>query len=305
MIFVACHPSLKPQEQIAFALKTISGFSTREIAAALLTKEDTIAKRLRRAKQTIIKNKLQFDFPDPDEVEDRLARVMHVVYLTFNEGFHSTNKDKLIREDLCGEAIRLCKLLLKKEKFRSGSLYALFALFCFHASRLESKTDANGEIVDIREQDRDQWFLPLIQMGNSAMNKAMEYDEVSIYHYEAAIAAEHIKANTFENTDWNKILSYYKKLQELQPNTFTLLNIAIVKLQLEKFESVKQILDSLSSADLEQRAYLYYGCYSEYYERRDDLMLAISFLDQAILNTTNTLEKRYLERKKAKLQTRI
>ncbi len=305
MIFVACHPSLKPQEQIAFALKTISGFSTREIAAALLTKEDTIAKRLRRAKQTIIKNQLQFDFPPPNEVEDRLARVMHVVYLTFNEGFHSTNKDKLIREDLCGEAIRLCKLLLKKEKFRSGSLYALFALLCFHASRLESKTDINGEIVDMLKQDRSQWFFPLIQMGNSAMNKAMEFDKVSIYHYEAAIAAEHIKAKTFKNTNWNKILLYYKKLQDLQPNTFTLLNIAIVELQLNNFEVVRQILDSFEASDLEQRAYLYYGCYSEYYERRGDLVLAISFLDQAILNTTNALEKRYLEKKKVILQNRI
>ena len=128
MLFVACHPSLKPNEQLAFALKTIAGFSTKEIAAALLTKEETIAKRLTRAKKAITKNKLRFDFPPPKELQNRLHRVMEVVYLTFNEGFHSTNKDKLVREDLCGEAVRLCKLLLKREAFRSGSLYALFAL---------------------------------------------------------------------------------------------------------------------------------------------------------------------------------
>jgi len=172
MIFVACHPKLTPKEQIAFALKTISGFSTKEIAAALLSKEDTVAKRLRRARQTIIANNLQFDFPPANQIHDRMARVMEVLYLTFNEGFHSTNKDKLIREDLCGEAIRLCKLLLKKPKFRSGTLYALFALFCFHASRLESKTNAAKEIVDIKEQERNTWFRPLINLGNGAMNKA-------------------------------------------------------------------------------------------------------------------------------------
>jgi RNA polymerase sigma-70 factor (ECF subfamily) len=305
MIFVACHPNLKPKEQIAFALKTISGFSTKEIAAALLTKEDTIAKRLNRAKQTIIKNNIQFEFPAPNEVQDRLTRVMEVLYLTFNEGFHSTNKDKLIREDLCGEAIRLCKLLLKKEKFRSGSMYALFALLCFHASRLESKTSDTNELIDIREQDRSKWFFPLIQMANSAMNKAMEYEDISIYHYESAIAAEHIKAKTFEETDWQKILNWYHQLLELQPNTFTLLNIAIVNLQLSNFETVKDILENLPISDLEQREYLYYGCYAEYYAKRDDLVLAISYLDRAIEKTSNNLEKGYLLKKRAHFEASL
>lgn len=302
MIFVACHPRLKPKEQIAFALKTISGFSTREIAAALLTKEDTIAKRLNRARQTIVKNNIQFDFPPPNEVQDRLSRVMEVVYLTFNEGFHSTNKEKLIREDLCGEAIRLCKLLLKKEKFRSGSVYALFALLCFHASRLESKTNTANEIVDIRAQDRSKWYFPLIQMGNGAMNKAMEYEDISIYHYEAAIAAEHIKAKTFVDTNWEKILNWYIELQKLQPSTLNLLNIAIVNLQLHNFDSVKDILDKLPISDLEQREYLYYGCYAEYFVKRGDASLAISYLDKAILKTSNSLEKAYLQKKKLHLE---
>jgi len=302
MIFVACHPNLKPKEQIAFALKTISGFSTKEIAAALLTKEDTILKRLRRARQTIINKNIQFDFPPPNEVHTRLGRVMEVIYLTFNEGFHSTNTDKLIREDLCGEAIRLCKLLLKKENFRSGSLYALFALLCFHASRLESKTNAANEIVDIREQDRSKWYFPLIQMANSAMNTAVEYEDVSIYHYEAAIAAEHIKSKSFEETNWQNILNGYKKLQELQPSTFTLLNMAIVNVQLNKFEEVKDILETLQISDLEQREYLYYGCYAEYYVKRGDLVLAISYLDTAISKTSNRLEKSYLLKKKLQLE---
>lgn len=301
MIFVACHPSLKPKEQIAFALKTISGFSTKEIAAALLTKEDTIAKRLSRAKQTIIKKKIQFDFPPANEVQNRLERVMQVVYLTFNEGFHSTNTNKLVREDLCGEAIRLCRLLLKKEQFRSGSMYALFALLCFHASRLASKTNAANEIVTIREQDRSNWYAPLIMMGDSAMAKALAYEDVSSYHYEAAIAAEHIKAKTFEDTQWKQILQWYHKLYEAAPTAFTLLNIAIVNLQMNQFETAKQILETISITDLEQRAYLYYGCYAEYYAKRGDLVLAISYLDKAILNTSNSLEKMYLMKKKRSL----
>ena len=305
MIFVACHPRLKPKEQIAFALKTISGFSSREIAAALLTKENTIARRLARAKKTIIKNKLRFDFPPPKELDGRLVRVMEIIYLTFNEGFHSTNTENVVRRDLCGEAIRLCKLLLKKEKFRSGSLYALFALLCFHASRLESKTNSKNELIDIREQDRNMWYFPLIKIGNSAMNKAIEYKEISKYHYEAAIAAEHIKASSFENTNWEKILDWYAKLQEIEPNSFNLLNIAIVQLQLRNFDMAKRLLDRLPIADLEQREYLYYGCYAEYYAKRQDLILAISYLEMAIGKTSNKQERAYLQKKKLGLANRL
>lgn len=297
MIFVACHPNLKPQEQLAFALKTISGFSTKEIAAALLTKEDTIAKRLQRARKTIVKNNIQFDFPAPKELQNRLTRVMEVVYLTFNEGFHSTNKAKLIREDLCGEAIRLCKLLVKREEFRSGSLYALFALMCFHASRLISKTNEAGEIVNIREQDRSLWHYPLIDIANRAMEKSSHYYDVSIYHYEAAIAYEHIKARTFEETDWKNILKWYSKLQELQPSSFVLLNIAIVNLQMNKLNTVKKVLEELQVEELEQRQYLYFGSYAEYYLKLGKSDLAKTYFEKAIAKTTNSLEKDYLRKK--------
>ncbi len=302
MIFVACHPSLKPKEQIAFALKTISGFSLKEISAALLTKEETIQKRLSRAKKTIIKKDIQFDYPPAVDIEKRLDRVMEVLYLTFNEGFHSTNKTKLIREDLCGEAIRLVKLLLKKEKFRNGKLYALFALMCFHSSRLSSKINNKNEIVTINEQDRSKWYFPLIKIGNDAMNKTMEYDDISCYHYEAAIAVEHLKAKTFEKTNWNKILRWYNKLYELQPAVFTYLNIAIVNLQLNKLEVVKEMLDTIVVSDLEQRAYLYYGCYADYFFKRKEIKKAISYLDKAIQNTSNNLEKEYLKKRKLQLE---
>lgn len=302
MIFVACHPSLKPKEQLAFALKTISGFSSKEIAAALLIKEETIKKRLSRARRAIIKRNIQFDFPAAHEVQNRLDRVMQVIYLTFNEGFHSTNKTKLVREDLCGEAIRLSKILLKKEKFRSGNLYALFALMCFHTSRLESKTNSLNEIVSIKNQDRGSWYSPLIKLGNNAMERAIEYGGVSIYHYEAAIAAEHLKAETFEKTDWNKILMWYTRLYELQPSAFTQLNMAIVNLQLNQFEATQQILDSIIIENLEQRAYLYYGCYAEYYAKKNAIPQAITYLNKAILKANNNLEKDYLKKRKSELE---
>ncbi|WP_339835407.1 sigma-70 family RNA polymerase sigma factor [uncultured Maribacter sp.] len=302
MIFVACHPSLHPNEQIAFALKTISGFSTKEIAAALLTKEETITKRLTRAKKSIQKNNIQFTYPLPEAIPNRMESVMEVIYLTFNEGFHSTNHDKLIKEDLCGEAIRLCQLLLKKEQFRSGSLYALFALLCFHMSRLESKISSDNQIVNLQHQDRTKWYFPLIKMGNSAMNKAMEYDDTSVYHYEAAIASEHLNAKTFEDTNWENISSWYKQLYAFQPTAFTLLNQAIVSLQLNDFVKTKQLLQQSDVEDLGQRAYLFYGCYAELYIKMGDKNLAISYLDKALEQTSNKLEKQFLMRKRNNLR---
>lgn len=298
MIFVACHPNLHPNEQIAFALKTISGFSTKEISAALLTKEETIAKRLSRAKKTIRDTNMQFTYPPPEAIPDRMERVMEVIYLTFNEGFHSTNQDKLIKEDLCGEAIRLCQLLLKKEQFRTGSLYALFALLCFHMSRLESKITVDNQIVSLQNQDRTKWYFPLIKMGNCAMNKAMDYDDTSVYHYEAAIASEHLNAKTFEDTNWKNILSWYEQIYGFQPTAFTLLNQAIVCLQLNDFDKTLLLLNRINVSDLGQRGYLYYGCFAEYYMKIGEKDLAISFLDISLAGTTNSLEKDFLMRKK-------
>ena len=301
MIFVACHPDLVISDQVAFSLKTISGFSTREIAAALLQKEETIKKRLSRARQFIVKNNIKFEFPEADQVHKRLSRVMEVIYLTFNEGFHSTNKMNLIREDLCGEAIRLCKLLLNKEKFRSGSLYALLALMCFHSSRLKSKIDSSGKIIDLKHQDRSKWYKPLIVVGNIAMNNSLEYSDFSIYHLEAAIAAEHLKAKSFENTNWNKIGDYYLRLIDIQPSVSAYMNLSIVYLQLNKLDKAKKILDSISPENLGQRAYLYHGCWAEYYSKSGDHDKAVSYINKSIQSVTNQLEKIYLKKKKAEL----
>lgn len=301
MIFVACHPKLDSKEQIAFALKTISGFSAREIAAALLTKEETIKKRLSRARNKISNESITFDFPDQHEMPTRLARVMEVIYLTFNEGFHSNNKENLIREDLCGEAIRLCQLLLRKENLRTSKLYALFALMCFHAARLETKINDQNEIIDIKNQDRSKWFAPLIVLGNDAMNKATEGSEFSSYHYEAAIAGEHVRAKSFEQTNWQKILGWYKQLDDLQSSEVSRLNLAIVNIQLGELTLSREILDQINIDDLGQRAYLFYGCEAEYYKRKDNIVKAQLCLEQAIDKVSNELEKRYLIKKREEL----
>ena len=298
MIFVACHPELAPEEQIAFALKTISGFSMKEIAAALLLKEETIKKRLVRARKKIVQKSIDFEFPDAKALNLRLSKVLQVVYLIFNEGFHSAKREPLVDTHLCGESLRLCQLLLKKPMLRNGNSYALFALLCFHAARIESKVSSQQEIIDLEHQDRNLWHIPLIKMGNQAMMAAVSYPEKSSYTLEAAIAAEHLKAKDFKSTNWGQVLAYYTQLQAIYPSNYNLLNMAIVHLQLGEFEQAKQLLDAIPPAKLGQREYLLHGSFADYHFKTGNSNAAIAALDQAIALSTNNSEKKYLQQKR-------
>lgn len=303
MLFVACHPIFSKEEQIAFALKAISGFSMKEIAAALLQKEETIKKRLVRARKKIQQSGITLEYPDPAQVPKRMAAVLQIIYLIFNEGFHSTKPDALISKDLCGEAIRLCKLLLLKEKFRSGSLYALFALLCFHASRLESKT-GDGGIIDLRQQDRSRWYKPLIFLGNDALQKSEQFTDESIYHLEARIALEHLRASSFEETNWQQILALYEEMYALMPSDSILLSRASIYLEMNQLEEVKSVLDKINAEALHQRKYLYHGCLTEYYEKRGELAKALTEIEIAIADCSNQQEKEYLKGKMGRLEER-
>lgn len=299
MIFTACHPKLDPRDRISFALKTVSGFSIKEIASALLTKEETIKKRLMRARKAIQKLDIKFHIPQGKELHVRIESVMEVLYLIFNEGFHSNSKDQLIREDLCGEAMRLCKLLLTRKQTRLPECYALFALMCFHSARLPAKTNVDNEVLDLKQQDRALWHFPLVQLGNTMMHKAVETEDFSCYHYEAAIAAEHLRAKTFEDTDWNKILQWYEALYNLQAMPSHVLTMAVICIQNKDYEQAATYFKQLQPEDLEQRAYLYYAAKADYYADTNNLKLALKQIELAIAHVTNTLEKAYLLKKKA------
>jgi len=301
MIFTACHPILNPKDQLSFALKTVSGFSSKEIASALLLKEETIKKRLVRARKVITTEEIAFKIPQGHDLPERLNRVLEVIYLIFNEGFHSNKKELLIRKDLCGEAMRLCKMLLKNTFTRQAKTYALFALMCFHSARLDSKISADNEIIDLKNQDRSKWYFPLIKLGDSAMVRAIETEEYSSYHYEAAIASEHLTARDFTATNWDKILNWYQKLHELQPSPFNLLNQAMVQLQRKDFSEVSALLQQINPKDLEQRAYLYYGTYAEYYLLKGKNEKALESIDVALRLVRNKSEKEFLLKKREKI----
>ncbi len=299
MIFTACHPRLDPRDQIAFALKTISGFSAKEIAGALIAKEETIKKRLQRARKLIRTDDIAFEIPEANQLVHRLDRVMEVIYVIFNEGFHSNKKDIVTRKELTGEALRLTKLILKKKSLRSSKMYALFALICFHCARLESKVDSANELINLADQDRSQWHFPLMALGSEAMNKALEGEtQLSSYHYEAAIAGEHLRAPNFESTNWEIIAEYYDKLYSLQPHPHTKLSQAIVRLQLNQLEQAYIILLEVSEESLAQSRYVYYATWAEYYHLSGNANEAINAVTKAIEMVQSASEKNYLKKKK-------
>jgi len=305
MIFTACHPLLKPEEQIGFALKTISGFSEKEIATALLLKPATIKKRLQRARKKINESEIKFEVPQGKELNERLNRVYQTIYLIFNEGFHSGSKDQLIRLDICKEAIRLGHMLLHAKLTDDKSNYALMALMCFHSARLNSKVKSDGTFISLRKQDRKTWNQEMIILGNIHMTKAVETEFFTSYHYEAAIAAEHLKAKSFEDTDWVKISMWYQKLYQIAPSPFLELNMAIVYLQMKEWSKAETALEDLDESQLNQRIYLFHSTWAELHESKGEYRKAILSYEEALSTVNNERERDFLNGKLKTIQSRL
>lgn len=241
MLFACCHPQIPIESQLPLALKTLCGLSVSEIAHSFLKDEETIAKRIYRAKEKIRTKNIQLELPPPAFLPERLDAVLHCLYLLFNEGYNSTHPQELIREDFCYEAIRMLYLLTKQPLTNLPTTNAVLALFCFQASRLKARLCNDGNIILLKYQDRSKWFQPLIQQGFFFMEKAT-VQESSVYHLEAAIAYMHAKAPNFEATDWNGIYTLYTILAGQDPNPFIALNKAIASsYAISNEEAMKQL----------------------------------------------------------------
>lgn len=227
MMFACCHPSIPYESQIALTLKTLCGLSVSEIAHSFLTNEETITKRLYRAREKIREEKIDLEIPSAKTLTARLGTVLHTIYLLFNEGYNSSHPDQLIRHDLCQEAIRLGLLLTKKPLTDLPNVRALMALMCYQASRLDARMDGAGGIILLEDQDRTHWNGPLIEKGNLFMNASAAGDELSEYHLEAGIAACHANAPNYEATPWNRILDLYELLSQIKSDPIIELNKAI------------------------------------------------------------------------------
>jgi RNA polymerase sigma-70 factor (ECF subfamily) len=227
MMFVCFHPQLSADAQIALALRTLCGLSPSEIAAAFLTSEAAIAKRLVRTRQRIRELALPFAVPAPDELPARLDGVLATLYLLFNEGYKASGGDHLVREELCHEAIRLALQLAGNPATRQPRTHALLALMLFNAARLSSRTDDSGNLLRLHEQDRATWNRAMIQRGLHYLALASTGEAVSEYHLQAGIAACHSTAVDEASTDWPRIRLLYDLLAEVNPSPVVALNRAV------------------------------------------------------------------------------
>jgi len=226
MIFMCCHPALAREASVALSLKTVGGFSTREIARAFLADERAVAQRLVRAKRQIRDEHLTLDMPETRELAGRLDAVLEVIYFMFNEGYAAQSGETLIRQDLCYEALRLGRLVASAA-IATPRVHALVALMALQAARLAARVDELGDLVLLEQQDRGRWDDQLIALGFHHLDLSMADDDVSEYHIQAAIAATHARATDASSLDWPLILTLYDDLLSKNPSPVVALNRAV------------------------------------------------------------------------------
>jgi RNA polymerase sigma-70 factor (ECF subfamily) len=247
MMFLCCDPALPPDARVALTLKAVSGFSVSEIARAFLAEEATIAQRLVRAKRRLRELGIELALPSTTQFPDRLDSVLQVLYLVFNEGYSARSGAELVREDLCGEAIRLAELLASRRDTGVATVHALLALFYLQAARLPARVDGAGELSVLAEQDRRQWDQTLLSRGVALLDHAAQGDVLSEYHLQAAIAAIHATSPSFDETAWPRLLDLYDELLAVAPSPVVALNRAIAESMVDGPESALDALDDLES----------------------------------------------------------
>lgn len=259
MLFVCFHPQLSTEAQTALALRTLGGLSPAEIAAAFLTTEAAIAKRLVRARQRIRELALPFAVPGPDELPARLDGVLGALYLLFNEGYKASAGDHLVRGELCHEAIRLADLLACHPVTNQPRTHALLALMLLNAARLPARTDDAGHILRLHEQDRRLWNQELIARGIQHLGLAGQGGSLSDYHLEAGIAACHSTAADVATTDWRRILALYDLLIARTRSPIAALNRAVAVARVHGPQAALDALDAIANRDSLDSYHLYHS----------------------------------------------
>lgn len=293
MMFACCHPSIPSESQIALTLKTLGGLSPLEIANAFLTSEDTIAKRIYRAKEKIKQEGIRLEAPGMFELPQRLDSVLHVLYLLFNEGHHSTHNDAIIREDLCEEAMRLTYLLVQHGPTNLPKVNALLALMCLQASRFDARVGEFGAIVLLEDQDRARWNRPLIQKGLEFLETASTGDSINAYHVEASIASVHALAQRFEDTRWDQLVALYRLLCELKPGPVVSFNSAIALGYAQSPDAGIRELKKIQGLD---ENYLYLAAFGKFYLMKGDRVRAKDFFEKALSKEPSIQEAELIRR---------
>jgi RNA polymerase sigma-70 factor, ECF subfamily len=296
LIFTCCHPAIAEPAQMALALRTLCGLSVREIARAFLEPEATTAQRLVRAKKKISEARIPYIVPSQEELPDRLAAVLAAIYLVFNEGYAATEGASLVRPDLCGEAIRLARLLVQLLPDQPEAL-GLLALMLLHDARHDTRVGTGGELVPLEEQDRSRWDRAKIAEGLEALDRAIAMRNRGPYQVQAAIAALHAKAGDASSTDWTQIVALYGALYAMMPTAVIELNAAAAVAMVEGPERGLEWLDRVEARGELGDYYLLPAARADLLRRAGRGAAAVTHYRRAIVLARNPAERLYLERR--------
>jgi RNA polymerase sigma-70 factor (ECF subfamily) len=291
LIFTCCHPALSVEAQLALTLRLLGGLDTAAIARAFLVPEPTLAQRLTRAKAKVREAGIPLRIPDEEEWPARLAAVLGVVYLMFNEGYSAASGEELLRADLCEEAIRLARLL-DAQLPREPEVEGLLALMLLTDARRAARTDASGRFVKLADQDRGRWNTGQMNEGLARVRRCLARNEPGPYQIQAAINAVHADATDAASTDWRQIVALYDQLLAVAPSPVVALNRAVAVAQLEGAHAALALLDPLPL----HRYHLFHAVRADLLRRAGDSAAAAAAYRQAMDLCTNAREREHLER---------
>ena len=295
LIFTCCHPALSPEARIALTLREVCNLTTEEIAHAFLVPVSTLAQRIVRAKAKIRDAKIPFEVPPRTELTERLAAVLNVVYLVFNEGYSPSFGDSLMRPDISSEAIRLGRLIM--ELMPEPDVIGLLALMLLQESRQAARTTPEGDMILLEDQDRSLWNQELIKEGISLVEKALVTHRFGPYTLQAAIAAVHAEAVKPELTDWKQIVALYDKLLQLEPSPVIELNRAAAVAMCYGPNAGLVLIDKiLASGNLTDYSFAH-SARAELYRRLGKTDEAKAAFERALELTEKLPERRFIERK--------
>ena len=297
MLFVCCYPDLSEKNQIMLMLKTLCGFSNAEIASALLMSPEAVKKALYRSKSEVQSKYNSISEPAFQAAKERLDTVYTVIYLMFTEGYKRSHDDDFISEDLCFQAARLATLLLEVPDVNHGKTHALLALIYLHIARFPARSGNDGQIIDLKIQDRTLWDKNCLNAGYHHLKLSRQSDSLSKYHIESFIASLHCSVTTFEETDWHAISSAYQKLLKLDDSEIVKLNAAIALGKVEEPEAGMKALDKIDLHSVKDKEFMIYAAKAEMYMELKQFESAKSYYRVASDMASSKADKQYLQSK--------